>query len=306
MNRRYLKSIAFITVIAMCLALCIPIAFAKPKTPVAPSDIKAVAQSYTTVKISWEKVGSVAGYEVYRATSLKGLYKRIARVTGTTYTNKKLSANKTYYYKVNAYAKSGRQRVYSKYSEKVKVTTPKGLMAYYKSIQGSSLSKSKQNKLNVKTDSIIKKIIKNGMTEVEKANAIYNYILDNVSYEDRGWWVNNANHAYGALINGKAQCSGYSRAMVMLCAKAGIECLYVVHKNSSESGHKWNMIKIDGQYYHIDLQYIDMDDSGGMDPVVLHDITWWLWGDSNMDKEVYKWDTKKYPKCPEAYRPENR
>jgi hypothetical protein len=308
MNKKLLKAIAAITASVVCLTLYIPIALAKSKVPVVPSDVKVAAVSYTTVRISWEKVDGAAGYDVYRATTLKGSYRRIARITGTSYANKKLSSNKTYYYKIRAYTKSHNKKIYGKYSGKVKVTTPKDLMAYYRSIQGSSLNKVKLKKLDAKADSIIKEILIDGMSEVEKANAIYNYILDNVSYENRGWQVNNANHAYGALINGKAQCSGYSRAMVLLCAKAGIECLYVLHKNPFQFGHKWNMIKISERYYHLEVQGNDLDHdnpSPWSDMDIVEDITFHLMGDSNMDKETYKWDKKKYPKCPSRYRQTN-
>jgi hypothetical protein len=43
--------------------------------------------------------------------------------------------------------------------------------------------------------------------------------------------------------------------------------------------------------------WVDMD--------IVQDITFHLMGDSNMDKETYKWDKKKYPKCPSRYRQTN-
>lgn len=306
MKSKFVKAATAFIIAVICLTLFMPAVYAKSTVkPSRPENINAVAQSYSAVKTCWDKVENAVGYEIYRASSLKGSYKRIAVTTGTTYTNKSLSASKTYYYKVRAYVKSGSKKIYSNYSTKVKVTTPKNLLEYYKSIQGSSLSKAKQKKLDTKVKSIIKDIIKDGMTDLDKANAIYNYILDNVEYEPRGWQINYANHAYGALVNGRAQCSGYSRAMTLLCAKAGIECLYVKHVNPAESGHKWNMININGQYYHLEVQGNDNDHdnpSPWTDMDIVHDISYHLLGDSNMDKEIYKWDRKKYPKCPKPYR----
>lgn len=58
--------------------------------------------THTSVKISWDKVGSATGYSIYRATSKNGSYSKVATVSTTSYTNKKLSYGKTYYYKVKA------------------------------------------------------------------------------------------------------------------------------------------------------------------------------------------------------------
>lgn len=60
------------------------------------------AASYNSAKISWAKMTAASKYEVYRATSKNGKYSKIATVTGTSYTNKKLTVGKTYYYKVTA------------------------------------------------------------------------------------------------------------------------------------------------------------------------------------------------------------
>ena len=52
--------------------------------------------------IRWKKASKATGYYVYRATSPRGKYKKVATVTGkTSYTDKKsLKRKKNYYYKV--------------------------------------------------------------------------------------------------------------------------------------------------------------------------------------------------------------
>ena len=68
----------------------------------APSNVKASKASSTSIKVTWSKVSGAKKYEVYRATSKSGKYTKVATVTSTNYTNKKLSKGKTYYYKVVA------------------------------------------------------------------------------------------------------------------------------------------------------------------------------------------------------------
>jgi len=95
-------------------------------------DIKSITNiSSTSVKLSWDKVANVEGYQIYRSTSKNGTYKKIATVTGyktTTYTDKSLTTGKTYYYKIRAYGTiEGKTRT-GAYSDKksVKVVPPKG------------------------------------------------------------------------------------------------------------------------------------------------------------------------------------
>ncbi|MCQ4635331.1 Ig-like domain-containing protein [Anaerovorax odorimutans] len=72
----------------------------------APENVKAASASNTSVKVSWQKAVGAQKYQVYRATSKKGKFKKVATTSGASYTNKKLTTGKTYYYKVKAIAGS--------------------------------------------------------------------------------------------------------------------------------------------------------------------------------------------------------
>ena len=66
----------------------------------------------------------------------------------------------------------------------------------------------------------------------------------------------------GAILDGKAVCEGYTRAMQYLLQKCGIESAEIVgyvHKENNEKDvpHAWNLVKIDGDYYHIDATWDD-------------------------------------------------
>ena len=50
-----------------------------------------------------------------------------------------------------------------------------------------------------------------------KAFIAFNYLNQNCKYATRGWQYNGANTAWGALVYGEAQCSGYARGMKALC-----------------------------------------------------------------------------------------
>ncbi len=67
-----------------------------------------------------------------------------------------------------------------------------------------------------------------------------------------------SNSAYGALVEGRALCGGYSRAFSHIMHELGIETFYVT--GEADGGpHAWNVIKLGGEYYHIDLTWNDTD-----------------------------------------------
>ena len=74
---------------------------------------------YDKIKLTWEPLSGVDGYQIYRATSKSGTYSKVNSVTGaskSTYINGSRTCGKTYYYKVRAYKKISGKNVYSKFS----------------------------------------------------------------------------------------------------------------------------------------------------------------------------------------------
>ena len=100
---------------------------AKP-APAAPQKVAVKNSAKKTAKLSWKKVAGADGYEVYRSNAAKGKFKKIATSKSgksVSYTNKKLSKNKTYYYKVRAYKNVKGKKVYGEYSKVVKIKIKK-------------------------------------------------------------------------------------------------------------------------------------------------------------------------------------
>jgi len=94
----------------------------------SPGSVKAAAAGKKSAKISWKKVSGASGYEVYRATSKGGKYGKVTDIrkgAAVSYTNTKLTAKKTYYYKVRAYRTVSGKKVYGAYSGVKSVTVKK-------------------------------------------------------------------------------------------------------------------------------------------------------------------------------------
>ena len=97
-------------------SLVVTVKKAAATTVKVPNKAKITNTSANSLKITWEKVADVSGYELYYATSKNGRYTKIASGTKLSHVHKKLKNNKTYYYKVRSYKTSKGKNVYSAYS----------------------------------------------------------------------------------------------------------------------------------------------------------------------------------------------
>lgn len=88
-------------------------------------------KSLTAARVSWGKVTGASKYEVYRAASRNGKYRRIATVSGSkrSLINKNLKAGKAYYYKVRAVyrTKKGNSALSSAKAVMLKPSVPGGV-----------------------------------------------------------------------------------------------------------------------------------------------------------------------------------
>jgi len=117
-----------------------------------------------------------------------------------------------------------------------------------------------------KASSILKQVLKPGMTEFEKEKAIYDYMVTYGVYDYNTLWVNHygkepdpdlspsnddAYNSYGALVEGLAVCSGWADAYHLLFTLAGLESELQVGTSYGE-GHAWVSVKVDGEWYQIE------------------------------------------------------
>lgn len=116
-----------------------------------------------------------------------------------------------------------------------------------------------QNELEEKMDEIISNAPSNA-TQFELEQYVHNYIVDNCEYDHESAASDNpgdnTGNVYGVLIEGKAVCEGYSRAFQLLCRELGLECVNIFG-TSEDEGHMWNCIKIEGEWYHVDVTWDD-------------------------------------------------
>lgn len=113
-----------------------------------------------------------------------------------------------------------------------------------------------QKEINQVIDQVIATKIISTMTNEEKIKAIHDYIINETKYDkkraDSKVKEYQSDTAYGALIEHRAICGGYSDAMKLFLEKLGIEN----YKISSEN-HIWNLVKLNNKWLHLDLTWDD-------------------------------------------------
>lgn len=112
--------------------------------------------------------------------------------------------------------------------------------------------------LNQKVSSIIS-TMPSGLSELDREIYLSDYLVQHCSYDtaavtDNTRWK--AFNSYGALIEGKVVCEGYARAMQLLSSYSGLGCMLLTGEGNSQS-HMWNLMKIDGSWYHLDITWND-------------------------------------------------
>ncbi|WP_161980653.1 IdeS/Mac family cysteine endopeptidase [Streptococcus sp. S784/96/1] len=108
-------------------------------------------------------------------------------------------------------------------------------------------------KANAKADEIVKAF--ENLSDVEKAKAAHDWLVDNVQYVDR---PGKDQSAYSALVENKTVCAGYAKAFKLLMDKMGIPCHTKQGGIVGSQNHLWNMIELDGKWYHVDATWDDL------------------------------------------------
>lgn len=115
-----------------------------------------------------------------------------------------------------------------------------------------------EEKLDAAIASALEELDLADATDYEKVKAIHDYIINRVSY-DQSYQKHTAYHA---LVNKSSVCEGYALAAYRMFLDTGIDCRIIV--GTADGGpHAWNIVKVDGKWYNIDLTWDDPITSNG-------------------------------------------
>jgi len=112
-------------------------------------------------------------------------------------------------------------------------------------------------KINKIVNSVLNEKTTNDTPIKEKIKIVHDYIIDNteydkLKYENKEDSTYKSNTAYGVLIEGYGTCNGYADAMAIFLNK-----MNVINYKISNKEHIWNLVYLDGAWYHLDLTWDD-------------------------------------------------
>lgn len=124
----------------------------------------------------------------------------------------------------------------------------------------SGLSK-EDRRIYSEAEKVLKKVLRNGMSDYEKEEAIYEWVVNSVNYD----WTHQdvmkktpreSFTPYGGLVDHTAVCLGYAATFQLLCDLAGVECITVVGAAfGSQEDHGWNMVRLNDRWYCLDATW---------------------------------------------------
>lgn len=112
-------------------------------------------------------------------------------------------------------------------------------------------------KIEQERDYIKSKLTGNTYKDVKK---IHDYLVDNIEYDQNGESIGTYS-IYGALVEKKCVCEGYTRAFKYLTDSVGIKSLIMQGTGTNTQGktekHAWNAVSIGGKWYLLDITWDD-------------------------------------------------
>ena len=122
-----------------------------------------------------------------------------------------------------------------------------------------------------------------GMTPLQIALTVHDQLILHNIYDE----TLEKNTGYDLLVHGSTVCAGYAELYTQILNSAGVPCITVT---SDEMEHAWNLVQLDGSWYHVDVTWDDP--TGDIYGRVRH--TYFLLTDAQIstgEEPHYGWDS---------------
>ena len=157
----------------------------------------------------------------------------------------------------------------------------------------ADLSKTELDSISAKITSLTKQVADDvsAGTQVpwEQLAAIHDFLIRHIVYDES--LDQNNNHVYSALFRQITLCQGYAQSFQLIARQLGFE-IRLITGVSDGLGHAWNLVRIDGRWYHIDATFDDpTPDRGSIGPI---QYVHFLRSDSVM-RSTHIWNAPDWP-----------
>lgn len=155
-----------------------------------------------------------------------------------------------------------------------------------------------QPKIQKATNAILKRV--QGTTVYDKVLSLHDLLAENILYDDNAAdeidkYYLKSNTILGVLFFKTAICEGISKTFKLLLNMLDMKCLIVIGDTNENADknvkHAWNIVKIEGKPYHIDLTW---DVNRSFPNAISH--TYFCLSDKNAIK-THSWRLGDIPTC---------
>ena len=116
---------------------------------------------------------------------------------------------------------------------------------------------------------MVDSLIRPEMTQMEKYWVLAKALCEKASVSSHEFDANIPMPSYGnqstTIFELPAEeeysCFSYAETYQLLCSLAGLLCYQTSGSCIHEEVHSWNIVELDGQYYHVDVAWMDRDDT---------------------------------------------
>ena len=112
-----------------------------------------------------------------------------------------------------------------------------------------------QKALGARVDKLVRPAMK--LSEWDKEKYVHDFICENIRYDKLKKPY--SHEIIGPLGHGVGVCEGIAKSVKVLCDALGVWCIIAICGNNPEKGikyrHTWNIVRINGQYYHLDATF---------------------------------------------------
>lgn len=141
--------------------------------------------------------------------------------------------------------------------------------------------------INYYIESFINTKTNDSMSVYDKIKAFHDNIINNTIYDENN--DNKSYNAYNLITTGKSICGGYSDIMSIFLNTIGIQNYKITSEN-----HIWNLVNLDGIWYHLDATWDDPVASDGKQYLIHNFFMISTEELLNLDKVEHNFDTKIY------------
>lgn len=131
----------------------------------------------------------------------------------------------------------------------------------------------------------VQELITPQMSTLEKVRALHDDLVNRATYD-----LPSGGSCTTMLLHNRGVCEAYSRALWLMLRMAGIPCLIVA--GHTDEPHAWNLVQVDGEWYHVDSTWDDPTIIGSNRNVLSHH--YFLVTDAQLAKD-HSWQRDSIP-----------